>query len=127
MKTRELISEYIEQHDLCPGATTVDQWLEKEWLEVRLEDRIVRVLPLWPIKETFVKHDIHHALTGYPTTAQGEFELAAWELASGGCHLNILFWIDRILTIFLGVFIYPRAVFKAWSAGGAVKTCSARR
>lgn len=121
MKTRDLISEYIEQHDLCPGATTVDQWLKKEWLEVRLEDRIVRAFPLWPIKETLIKHDIHHVLTNYSTSFRGECELAAWELASGGCHLNIIFWFDRILATLLGCFMYPRAVVSAASAGWRCK------
>lgn len=117
MKTRDLISEYIEQHDLCPGATTVDQWLKKEWLEVRLEDRTVRAFPLWPIKETLIKHDIHHVLTEYPTSFRGECELAAWELASGGCHLNVIFWFDRIFAALIGLIAYPRATAKAIKKG----------
>src|SRR3954469_22900277 len=28
-------------------------------------------------------HDLHHVLTEYPTTWRGEFEIAAWEVASG--------------------------------------------
>ncbi|PYS76753.1 MAG: hypothetical protein DMF66_12990 [Acidobacteria bacterium] len=28
-------------------------------------------------------HDVHHVLTEYPTTWRGEFEIAAWEIATG--------------------------------------------
>src|SRR2546423_9776570 len=28
-------------------------------------------------------HDLHHVLTGYPTDWRGEFEIAAWEIATG--------------------------------------------
>lgn len=117
MKTRDLVSEHIAQHDLCPGATTVDQWLQKDWLEVRIDDRIVRAFPLWFIKDTLIKHDIHHVLTDYSTSFRGECELAGWELASGGCHLNIIFWIDRIFTALIGLVAYPRDTAKAIRKG----------
>ena len=42
---------------------------------------------------------------GYSTKLVGELELAAWELASGGCGLNLFFWLDRFLALALGLFV----------------------
>ncbi len=117
MKTRDLISEYITQHDLCPGANTVDQWLQKEWLEVKIDERVVRAFPLRFVKDTLIKHDIHHVLTDYPTSFRGECELAGWELASGGCHLNVIFWFDRIIAMLIGLLFCPRATVGAIRQG----------
>lgn len=34
-------------------------------------------------KKCVLRHDVHHLLTGYPTTISGESQISAWELASG--------------------------------------------
>ena len=117
MKVEALLNEQIKYNDLCPGATTVDQWSNKKWLEMRVDDRLVRIFPLWPIRDALKKHDIHHVLTGYSTSFKGEAELAAWELGSGGCHLNMIFWIDRISFLAIGLLSYPTATLRALRRG----------
>lgn len=117
MKVETLLNEQIEHHDLCPGATTIDQWSRKKWLEIRIDERVVPVFPLWPIRDALSKHDIHHVLTGYSTDIRGESELAAWELGSGGCHLNLIFWIDRVTFFFIGLLTYPAATLLAMRRG----------
>ena len=72
---------------------------------------------MWPIREALCKHDVHHILTGYDTDMKGEAELAAWELGSGGCHLNFVFWLDRISFMVIGLFSYPRATLRAFYDG----------
>ena len=117
MQARALLAEYIESHNLCPGASTVEEWLGKEWIEFRVGGRLIPLLPLWGLKEALTSHDVHHALTGYPTTLKGECELAGWELASGGCRWNLFFWIDRLGALALGLVVYPRATLQAIRRG----------
>ncbi len=74
------MADHIANRNLCPGADTVDEWLGKTWVEVRVGQRSIPVFPLWGIKRALIAHDVHHVLTGYATTLKGEFELAAWEL-----------------------------------------------
>ena len=126
MKIRSVLNQNIENHGLCPGATTIDQWSNKTWLETHLGDRIVPIFPMWPIRDALSKHDIHHILTGYSTSIKGEAELAAWELASGGCHLNLIFWIDRISFLMIGLLTYPSATLRAIHRGFASKNLFAR-
>lgn len=61
-------------------------------------------------------HDIHHLVTGYPTTWLGEAEIAAWELASG-CRDYWAAWILNLGGLMIGLVIGPRAVFRACVRG----------
>ncbi len=123
MKVETSLHEQIEHHDLCPGAATIDQWSQKTWLETRIGERSVPIFPLWPIRESLSKHDIHHVLTGYDTDVRGEPELAAWELGSGGCHLNVIFWADRISFFMIGLLTYPAATLRALRRGFGCAIC----
>src|SRR2546423_459712 len=61
-------------------------------------------------------HDIHHVLTGYPTTWRGEFEIAAWEIATGiGRHWAG--WILDLLGFACGLVVFPRSVYRAFMRG----------
>ena len=73
--------------------------------------------PVWGIRQALTAHDVHHVLTGYSTTLEGECALAGWELASGGCHLNPIFWVDRLGAFALGLVLYPRATLRALRRG----------
>ena len=117
MKIKSLLNERIEHHDLCPGAITLEQWASKTWLDMRIGNRIVPIFPLWPIRDVLSKHDIHHILTGYSTDMRGESELAAWELGSGGCHHNVVFWVDRISFLFIGLLAFPIPTLQALYCG----------
>ncbi|MGE3172682.1 MAG: hypothetical protein AB7O97_08645 [Planctomycetota bacterium] len=117
MIARDLLAEHIAHGDLCPGTTTVDEWLGLSWARIRFGSRLVPLIPLWGLKRALVAHDLHHALLGYPTTLRGEVETAAWELASGGCGWNLPFWIDRFLAVALGAPFWPRATWRALRRG----------
>ena len=114
---KALLAEHIAQHNLCPGSSTVESWLGAHWLRVRVSKWTVPLIPLWGLKRAHIAHDVHHVLTGYPTTVKGECELASWELASGGCRWNLFFWIDRLAVFALGLVCYPRATLKALRRG----------
>lgn len=66
-------------------------------------------------------HDIHHLLTEYSALWKGEVEIGAWEIASG-CGKHIVAWFLNFGSFSIGVFIYPKALFKAFMMGRRVKT-----
>lgn len=66
-------------------------------------------------------HDIHHVLTGYGANWKGEAEIGAWEIATG-CRNYFIAWFLNAGAVFVGLFMYPRAVFKAYRRGLKTKT-----
>lgn len=66
-------------------------------------------------------HDLHHILTGFPCTAVGECEMAAWEFAAGP-------YPDRRASLFclplvgLGALMSPRRTFAAFVLGRQSRT-----
>jgi len=117
MKLREFLTDRIENHDLCPGATTIDAWMGKNWLDAQVNGEIVRLVPLWGVRKALRTHDLHHALTGYSTSIEGECEIAAWEVASGGCGWNVIFWFDRIGLFLAGLVLHRTATLRAMRRG----------
>lgn len=68
MNTRALLADHIANHDLCPGTSTVDEWLASNWVRFRFGRWLIPVIPLWGFKKVLVAHDVYHALVGYDTT-----------------------------------------------------------
>ena len=64
-------------------------------------------------------HDLHHVITGYTTYWKGEVEIGAWELG-GGCGRYWVAWLLNAEVAFIGLFLYPRSLFRAFRAGRAV-------
>jgi hypothetical protein len=61
-------------------------------------------------------HDLHHVLTGYDTTTLGEFEISAWELASG-CTAMPAAWFLNTNGMVAGLFVSPSRVLQAYARG----------
>jgi hypothetical protein len=61
-------------------------------------------------------HDLHHVLTEYPTTWQGEAEIGAWEIATGCANHYPALLLD-IEALAIGLVIHPRGVFRAFVRG----------
>jgi hypothetical protein len=61
-------------------------------------------------------HDLHHALTGYGTDILGEFEIGAWEVASG-CADHWVAWQLNLAGMMAGLLVAPRRVLRAWRRG----------
>ncbi len=66
-------------------------------------------------------HDIHHILTGYPANWRGEAEIGAWELATG-CRTSFVAWFLNGGAVFVGLFIWPNAVWRAFKRGRRTRT-----
>ncbi|MBC7777551.1 MAG: hypothetical protein H7246_19110 [Phycisphaerae bacterium] len=66
-------------------------------------------------------HDIHHVLTGYPANWRGEAEIGAWELATG-CRTSLVAWFLNGGAVFVGLILFPKAVWRAFKRGWRSKT-----
>jgi hypothetical protein len=89
----------------------------KKWVKVQLGP-----LPLaFPNSDARVRavryHDLHHVVTGYPTTVLGEAEIGAGEIASG-CAGFLAAWILNLYAMVLGFLAgHPGAVWRAFLRG----------
>jgi hypothetical protein len=86
------------------------------WVEVRIGP-LPLLFPNSEGRRRAVKfHDLHHILTGYPTTLRGETEIGAWEIATGiGRHY--VGWLLDMLAFAGGLVINPRGVYHAFLRG----------
>ena len=77
-------------------------------------------LPNWKWRRDIVaKHDSHHLLPGYDTSAEGELLVAAWELGSRAYED----WRARALCVVLmalGMARYPKRTIAAFREGREV-------
>jgi len=121
MQTRTVLWTHVRDHDLCPGARSLEEWRKVRWIRVRIRGRAIPFLPVIGYRNALVLHDVHHTLTGYSTRLVGELELAAWELASGGCGWSVLFWVDRLVAVVLGLVLAPLRTFRAFRRGLACR------
>lgn len=71
-------------------------------------------------------HDLHHVLTGYATTMQGETEIGAWELASG-CGSMVAAWILNLMAMAIGLVIDRKALLAAFVRGRHSENLYGRR
>jgi len=61
-------------------------------------------------------HDLHHAMSGYPMTMRGEFQMAAWEFGAGRYpHWGATLFCAPLVLI--GLCWSPAAMWRAWQAG----------
>lgn len=115
--TAAVLWRHVRDNDLCPGATSLAAWRQMRWIHIRVGGHVVRVFPVIGYRNALLMHDVHHTLTGYATSFAGEVELAAWELASGGCGRDPFFWIDRLIAVPIGLVLLPRRTIAALRAG----------
>ncbi len=125
--TEQAMREFmVAQGFVEPGAEAQD-WYRANWIRVEMWGRRVPVFPIYGFKKTLFLHDLHHLLADYGTDFRGELEIAAWELSSGGCHWHLLYWIDRLVFVTLGLVFAPIRTWRAFRRGVAHKNLFARR
>jgi len=117
LQTRALLEDHIQNHGLCPGADTLEDWMGQDSIVFRLGSELTLKIPLGRFKRGLVAHDTHHVLTGYGTDFRGEVETAGWELASGGCSNQFAYWLDRLGLFLIGIILYPRVSVRAIRRG----------
>ena len=57
-------------------------------------------------------HDLNHLVSGYKTDREGELEISAWELASGGCGRYSAAWVLDLAGLLAGLFVCRRRVVR---------------
>jgi hypothetical protein len=117
MLAREALGEYFERRGIKPHDESIEAWLSETWAYMTIFGRRVPVKPIYGYKKVLIVHDVHHVVTGYDTSWTGEFEVAAWELGSGGCGRFVLMWNNRLLTLLLGLLFAPAATSRAFARG----------
>lgn len=66
-------------------------------------------------------HDLHHVLTGYPATWQGEALVSAWELAAGPGRPSYA-WVIALWGLFTGLLGLPAQTFRAFLRGRGARS-----
>lgn len=94
-----------------------DGGYEEKWVSLKKVGPINIGFPNSPGRVRAVRlHDIHHVVAGYGTNWTGEAEIGAFELGTG-CGKHYAAWILNGGTLLYGVWIAPRAVFRAFVRG----------
>lgn len=62
-------------------------------------------------------HDLHHLVTGFDTDWQGEAEISAWELGSGGGGRHLYAWNIALWGLFTGLLGIPARTWRAFQQG----------
>jgi len=88
-----------------------EAWSEAEfgWLTYRVPNFELR-------REALRRHDLHHALTGYPADWRGESLISAWELASGAGRQPYA-WVIALWGLFVGLALFPVDTLRAFLRG----------
>jgi hypothetical protein len=111
MDVRSARADYFETNGFGDDGGYAKKWVKLEF------GRFGFSIPNTPGRVRAVKiHDIHHIVTGYPTTPTGEAEIGAWEVASG-CGGYAAAWALNLWALAYGVWLAPRAMFQAFVRG----------
>ena len=117
MTTEEALRAYLVERGFVKPGTPRKELYRGNWVKVPMWGCYVPVFPVYGFKKSLVLHDIHHVLSGYDTDGRGELEIAAWELSSGGCGWYLLYWIDRVVFMSLGLLLCPIRTIRAFQRG----------
>jgi len=116
MTLREALERHLVSIGVRSEQTPPGQLYDDKWIRYAVAGKRIPIFPLRPFKDSMAIHDAHHLLTGYGGDLKGEVEVAAWELASGGCGKHWFMWFDRFSLVF-GILFFPKAFFAAWKKG----------
>ncbi|HUS01767.1 MAG TPA: hypothetical protein VMY77_08570 [Chitinophagaceae bacterium] len=109
---RELLPAFYKQYNLG-----MDGGQSSSSVKVELTKKLILYIPNFTARRKAVlKHDIHHIVTGYPSTFKGESEIGAWEISSG-CRHYWAAWVLDASGFMSGILFNPRGVLKAFARG----------
>lgn len=113
---RELLPGFYDAHNLG-----MEGGKYEANVRVEMTKKIVFYFPNFSArKKAVLKHDIHHLVTGYPSTYTGETEIGAWEIASG-CKGYWVAWILNISGMMTGLVFNLWKVLQAFARGRRTK------
>jgi hypothetical protein len=113
---RELLPEFYSQYNLG-----MDGGQSSPYVRVEITKHIILYIPNFTArKKAVLKHDIHHIVTGYPSTFKGESEIGAWEIGSG-CKHYWAAWVLDASGFMTGILFNLWGVLKAFARGRGTK------
>jgi hypothetical protein len=93
-----------------------DGGYKDKWVKIKIGP-IPIFFPNIPSRASAVRyHDLHHILTEYETTLEGEAEIAAWEVATGELP-NLAGWFLDLGGFSYGLLLCPRRIWRAFLRG----------
>ena len=93
----------------------------KKWVELKLLGTTL-FFPNTKGRVRAVKlHDLDHVITGYETNLAGEVEISGFEIGTG-CGSHSAAWMLNLQTMFVGLFINPVRMFRAFRRGRRSRT-----
>jgi len=117
MTAEEALNRHFAETGIHPEGCTRSDWYPGHVVSLKIGGRSLPIFPILDRDGPIVLHDLHHLLAGYPPTWRGEAEVAAWEIASGGCRWHLLYWIDRLTFLLVGLIAAPGATWRAFARG----------
>ncbi len=117
MTTADALTRYLAERRIIDAADELEDAYAASWFYTEVRGRRLPIYPMVGFRGGIALHDVHHMLTGYETSCLGECELAGWELASGGCGLHLVFWLDRLGFLAIGLVVAPRRTLRAFRRG----------
>ncbi|MDB5422416.1 MAG: hypothetical protein JWR59_2363 [Brevundimonas sp.] len=116
----QALTAFRRANGIPADADTAPFWTVRiAGLAVRLRNRPWR-------QKAVLAHDLHHVLTGYPCTLTGEFQMAAWEAASGGFPSLGARCMCAPL-ILAGLIVAPRPTLAAFRRGRRTRNLHGQR
>src|SRR4030095_1575209 len=113
LKVKEALQIYFSKYHFVNGG------YDLKWFKIKVGP-VYFPFPNTKDRINAVKiHDIHHLVTEYKATLQGEAEIGAWEIASG-CGRYYVAWLLNFGSLFYGLFFYPGYLLRAFLRGRKV-------
>ena len=111
MTYKEILDSYFKEKKLGEKGGYYSPFYDADFWGVTL------VLPNFKgRKRALMRHDIHHIITNYDVNLYGEFEIGAWEIASG-CSNYFGVFLLNLIAIPPGMIFIPRRTINAYFSG----------
>jgi hypothetical protein len=115
LSMRDALRRYFEDNDFGPDGGYPDAWVDLKLGPIPIP------FPNTDARRRAVRfHDLHHIATEYQTDYAGEFEISAWEIATG-CRDFVAAWQLNLAGLFAGLCSYPIRTFRAFIRGRNTK------
>lgn len=108
------VREAREQYFAANGFS--DATYTEDWAKIKVGPLPIVFPNTKSRKAALPLHDLHHIATGYPTTIEGEGEIAAFEIG-GGCDNYPAAWLINGGGFALALVLHPIKTFRAFVRG----------